>query len=221
MKFRVILLLLAIALISPNLKAQIPGFAKDPAISADGTQVCFVFDDDLWLVPFAGGVARRLTNTPAAEWGPQWSPDGKWIAFNSNREGQSYPYLISAKGGDARVIIRESYNIQDWFKDSKHILVLRHGFEWGSSFYKLPIDGSRGTLIGEFGAAFSSLSPDNKSIVFAVMAMPSRSIYRQSQWRYVEAGFAHRKIYQTHQDRSHGALSPPFSCIRRLILLLF
>jgi len=180
MKFRVILLLLAIALISPNLKAQIPGFAKDPAISADGTQVCFVFDDDLWLVPFAGGVARRLTNTPAAEWGPQWSPDGKWIAFNSNREGQSYPYLISAKGGDARVIIRESYNIQDWFKDSKHILVLRHGFEWGSSFYKLPIDGSRGTLIGEFGAAFSSLSPDNKSIVFARYGDAHREAYTGS-----------------------------------------
>lgn len=167
MTFRVYLLLLAAALLMSSLNAQIPGFAKDPAISADGKQVCFVFDDDLWLVPFQGGIARRLTNTPAPEWSPQWSPDGKWIAFNSNREGQSYPYLISSKGGEAKVIIRESYSITDWFKDGKNLLVLRNGFEWGSSFYKLPIDGSRPVLIAEFGAVFASLSPDNKSIVFA------------------------------------------------------
>lgn len=160
-------MLITVALISLPLCAQIPGFAKDPAISPDGSKVCFVFDDDLWLVPFSGGDAVRLTSTVASEWGPQWSPDGKWIAFNSNREGQSYPYLISSSGGDAKVIIRENYTINDWFNDSKHLLVVRSGFEWGSSFYKLPISGERATLLGEIGAQFATLSPDNKTIVFA------------------------------------------------------
>ena len=175
-----ILLLAALISLWAQAGAQIPGFAKDPAISPDGKQVCFVLDDDLWLVPFSGGTAHRITNTPSAEWSPQWSPDGNWIAFNSNREGQTYPYLISAKGGEAKVIIRESYSINDWFKDGKHLLVLRSGFEWGSSFYKLPIDGSRATLIGEFGAAFASLSPDNRSIVFARYGDAHREAYTGS-----------------------------------------
>ncbi|MFA7543114.1 MAG: S41 family peptidase [Candidatus Cloacimonadaceae bacterium] len=180
MKFRAILLLCAVALISLPLQAQIPGFAKDPAISPDGNTVCFVFDNDLWLVPFSGGEALRLTSTIASEWGPQWSPDGKWIAFNSNREGQSYPYIISSSGGEARVIIRENYSINDWFNDSKHLMVVRSGFEWGSSFYKLPIMGERATLLGEIGAQFASLSPDNRSIVFARFGDAHRERYTGS-----------------------------------------
>ena len=39
-----------------------PEFASDPAISPDGEQVCFVFDNDLWLVSYNGGDAHRLTN---------------------------------------------------------------------------------------------------------------------------------------------------------------
>ena len=180
MKPRAFLLILAVALFTVNLAAQIPGFAKDPAISPDGSKVCFVFDDDLWIVPFAGGAAQRLTNTDAVEYSPIWSPDGKWIAFQSNREGRSYPHLISPNGGEAQVIIRESYAIRDWYNDSKHLLVVRGGFEWGSSFYKLPIDGSRGTLIGEFADAFASLSPDNKSIVFSRYGNAHREAYTGS-----------------------------------------
>ena len=125
MRFKVILALLAISIVFVPLFAGIPGFPKDPAISPDGKEVCFVFDDDLWIVPFQGGDARRLTATKGREWGPIWSPDGQWIAFTSNREGQGYPYLISAKGGEAQPIIRESYSVADWFNDSKRLLVLR------------------------------------------------------------------------------------------------
>lgn len=174
------LMLLAVVLLISPLMAELPGFAKDPAISPDGKQVCFVLDEDLWLVPFSGGVAQRLTNTPSGEWGPQWSPDGQWIAFNANREGQSYPYLISSRGGEAKLIIRESYSIQDWFNDGKHLLVLRGSFEWGSSFYKLPLDGSRATLLAEYGAAFATLSPDNQSIVFARYGDAHREAYKGS-----------------------------------------
>lgn len=180
MSFRAILVLMAVVLITTLLGAQEPSFPRDPAISPDGNEVCFVFDNDLWVVAFKGGTARRITNTTASEWGPSWSPDGKWIAFNSNREGQSYPYLISSVGGEARVIIRESYSVSDWYNDSKHLLVVRNSYEWGSSFYKLPIDGTRATLIGEFGDRFASLSPDNKKIVFQRYGDAYREAYRGS-----------------------------------------
>ena len=180
MSFKVVLLLLAVALVCTPLLAGIPGFAKDPAISPDGNEVCFVFDDDLWVVPFQGGDARRLTSTKSREWGPIWSPDGKFIAFNSNREGQTYPYLISAKGGEAEAIIRESYSIADWFNDSKHLLVLRGNAEFGSSMYKLPLSGERATLLGDVGDRWATLSPDNSKIVFSRHGYAHREAYTGS-----------------------------------------
>ena len=153
-------------------------FPKDPTISPDGNDVCFVFDNDLWIVPFAGGDARRLTSTPAQEWGPQWSPDGRHIAFNSNREGSNMVYLIPVRGGDSRVISKDAYNVVEWYPDSTALLVTRSNMRYGSSsFYRLPLDGSPATLIAEIGDSFATLSPDGKSIIFN---------------RY---GDAHRKAY--------------------------
>lgn len=180
MNFRAKLLLMAFLSIFIPILGNVPGFLKDPAISPDGKQVCFIFADDLWVVDFDGGDARRLTDTKANEWGPVWSPDGQWIAFNSNREGQTYPYLIPAKGGESRVIIREAYTIADWFNDSLHLLVLRGNPEFGSSFYKLPISSERPLLLGEIGDRWASLSPDNSKIVFSRNGYAYRAAYTGS-----------------------------------------
>ncbi len=172
----------ALILILPSLwlAALQPDFAADPAISPDGETICFAYDNDLWLVPFAGGTARRLTATEASEWGPCWSPDGSYIAFNSDREGTSYPYLIPSAGGEARVIIAEPYTISDWFNDSANLLCTRYSQAFGSSFYKVPVDGSRPILLAEIGNRYASLSPDNKSIVFNRNGDPHREAYQGS-----------------------------------------
>jgi C-terminal processing protease CtpA/Prc/Tol biopolymer transport system component len=167
-----------IILMLTGLFAKEPSFAGDPAISPDGTKVCFVYDGDLWVVPFNGGIPRRITNTPSNEWNPQWSPNGDYIAFASNREGDSYLYLISSEGGESKAIIRENLNISDWFKDSNYLLCNKYSFRWGRSFYKVPIDGSRPELIAEVGARYASLSPDNSKIV------------------YQQGGYAYRESYQ-------------------------
>ncbi|MDZ4181561.1 MAG: DPP IV N-terminal domain-containing protein, partial [Candidatus Cloacimonadaceae bacterium] len=178
--YRTIALGFVLLITSLSLFAMEPVFARDPAISADGSEVCFVYDDDLWIVSFKGGNARRLTFTEGAEWGPAWSPDGSFIAFNSNREGSTYPYIMPAAGGEARVIIRETYSISDWFKDSQHLLGVRHNPRFGSSFYKIPIDGSRPVLLAEIGDRFASLSPDNTKIIFNRYGDPFREAYRGS-----------------------------------------
>ena len=211
MRFRILLLLLAVSLSSVPLLAGIPGFPKDPAISPDGSEVCFVFDDDLWIVPFQGGDARRLTATKAREWGPIWSPDGKKIAFCSNREGQAYPYLIPATGGEAELIIREAYSIADWFNDSKHLLVLRSNVEFGSSMYKLPLSGERPTLLGEVGERWATLSPDNSKIVFSRNGYAHREAYTGSLngelWQYDIASKEYTRLTRTDYSERYPRYS--------------
>lgn len=179
MRKSILIALLALVWIT-GLLAKEPAFANNAAISPDGTQVCFVYDTDLWIVPFKGGVPRRITKTASDDWNPQWSPDGKTIAFSSNREGGSFIYLMPAEGGDAKVVIRENMGVSDWFSDSKHLLCSKYSLQWGRSLFKVPIDGSRPELIAEIGNSFATLSPDNKQIVYQQGGYSDREAYRGS-----------------------------------------
>ena len=55
---------------------------------------------DLWVIPAAGGIAVRLTNDPATEAGPVWSPDGTRVAFVSDRSGANGVYVMQSDGSN-------------------------------------------------------------------------------------------------------------------------
>ncbi len=89
---------------------------SDPQVSPDGRLVAYVVSElnretgksnsDLWLVPTAGGEARRLTTAPGADNHPRWSPDGKTIAFVSDRSGSAQVWLLPTDGGEARQLTK-------------------------------------------------------------------------------------------------------------------
>ena len=70
-----------------------------PSISPDGKSVVFSYGGDLYIVGSDGGEARKLTSHQAYDYAPVWSPDGKTIAFASDRFGNFDIYTISVKGG--------------------------------------------------------------------------------------------------------------------------
>lgn len=79
-----------------------PLWLRYPTISPNGQTIVFSFQGDLFTVPANGGEAKHLTVHKAYDFMPVWSPNGKYIAFASNRYGNFDIFLIPAKGGQAK-----------------------------------------------------------------------------------------------------------------------
>ena len=82
---------------SAPLSAQETRLLRQPTLS--GEHLAFAHGGDLWIVDRSGGEARRLTSTPAVERDPHFSPDGRSIAFSSNRSGGFSVYVLPIEGG--------------------------------------------------------------------------------------------------------------------------
>src|SRR5213082_1982887 len=115
--------------------------AFSPKLSPDGKRVVYevqkanwednAFDRNLWIVDVATGESHSLTSAKKSSTNAAWSPDGKWIAFLSDRpgqikdtpEGKKQLYVISADGGEAQQITKTENDVNafDWAPDSRRI----------------------------------------------------------------------------------------------------
>ena len=69
---------------------------RTPTVSA--TEIAFAYAQNIWVVPRAGGAARRLTSFQGLTTNPHFSPDGKWIAFSGEYAGNLDVYVVPAAG---------------------------------------------------------------------------------------------------------------------------
>ena len=88
--------------------AGTPLWLRDARIAPDGTEIAFCYKGDIYKVPVNGREATRLTSQGSYECSPVWSPDGKQIAFASDREGSLDLFIMPADGGAARRLTTHS-----------------------------------------------------------------------------------------------------------------
>ncbi len=95
------------------------GYYRWPTVYGD--QVVFNTEGDLWAAPLSGGMAHRLTIASGSETFPMFSPDGKWIAFSGNYDGNLEVYVMPASGGEPRRLTYRpgSDIVTNWTPDGK------------------------------------------------------------------------------------------------------
>ena len=99
-------------------------------VSPDGRTIVFDLLGDLYAIPIEGGKARRLTSGMAWDATPRFSPDGRTIAFISDRDGTENLWVIAADGSSARKITKEVDNTLSsptWTPDGEFVVVRRYG----------------------------------------------------------------------------------------------
>src|SRR5687768_14299541 len=72
----------------------------DPAVSE--RHIAFAYANDVWLANVDGSGVRRLTSHPGIEAGPRFSPDGKWVAFTGQYDGNTDVYVTPVEGGEPK-----------------------------------------------------------------------------------------------------------------------
>src|SRR5438105_8401244 len=115
----------AAVLLVSSASAQEPiRFARTPDISPDGKTVAFSYLGDIWTVEAIGGVARPVTMHEAHDINPVFSPDGKHIAFSSNRFGQYDVFVVPAVGGKPKRLTYDSAHdmVTGWTPDGKGVV---------------------------------------------------------------------------------------------------
>lgn len=179
-------------------------------VSPDGRSLVFDMLGDLYLMPFAGGDATRLTSGLAYDTQPRFSPDGKTIVFISDRQGADNVHTLDLATREVKEITRGRANVYlspEYSPDGKYIVASKGGFRgglptlWmyhvdggnGVALYTAPPAAAGGQAVQQAGAAFTA---DGRFVYFT---------QRTGAWNY-NAQFPQYQIWS--YDRETGDREP-------------
>src|SRR6202167_3070712 len=160
-----------------------------------GNQVVFTYGGDIWTASAAGGTATRLTAHPGVELFAKFSPDGKWIAFTGQYDGDEQVYIMPADGGEPKQLTfypaqgplppRWGYDNQvyGWSNDGHYVIyrsmrdARAHAL---TRLYRVPIEGGPSEALPMPVSGAGSFSPGGNQIAYSPQARDFRTEKRYS-----------------------------------------
>ncbi len=163
-------------------------------------KIAFVYGGDLWLTSSSGGEARRITSHPGRELFPKFSPDGKWLAFTGQYDGNFNVYVMPAEGGqpkqltfyqgqaeplsDRMGILNE---VVGWTRDGKNIVFLSRrdaSNGWTKRPFMVSVSGGLPQPMPMDEGGLLSYSPDGTKVAY------NRIFRNFRQWKRYTGGLA-------------------------------
>jgi len=161
-------------------------FVSKPCLSPDAKTVYFSYSGDIYKVSKDGGLALAVVSMKGTESNPKISPDGRYLAFSSDLEGNSNVYIVPTGGGEIRQLtFSDASDIPvSWSPDSKLIYMESNRYNTITTF-SVAVEG--GTPVRLFDNYFNTIAnlvqnPVNKDFLFTESAesfsFPTRKGYK-------------------------------------------
>ena len=186
-------------------------------VTPDGDSIIFDLLGDLYRLPISGGTATRITSGLGFDSQPVISPNGKWIAFVSDRSGSNNLWIVKPDGKDARKLSDDSQlgSISPaWMPDSKYVVVTRRSVK--NEFTMFHVDGGKGVKLNgekkdaEVWGAGAEISPDGKFLYFAQGVDSNGPVRNFPVTQISRYDFATGAVDQITRDEG-GAVRPALS----------
>ena len=219
-RIRSVLLIAIVWLFSASFVEAQTKLLRFPDIHGD--KVAFTYGGDLWTASTSGGMATRLTSHPGMELFAKFSPDGKWIAFTGQYDGDEQVYVIPASGGIPKQLTfypargplspRWGYDNQvyGWTPDGKSVLFrsTRDHYDLGDcQLYTVSVDGGLPQALPMPKSGAGDYAPDGKKVVYSPLFRDFRTWKRYSggwaQQLYIFDLSSHAAEKITDHPRSH------------------
>lgn len=196
-------------------------------VSPDGREITFDLLGDLYTMPISGGKAKRITSGVAWDIQPTYSPDGKTIAFTSDRSGGDNIWLVDRDGSNARQVSNEKFRLLNnpvFSADGQYIIARKHFVNTRSlgagEMWRYHISGGAGTNISDrrnwqHDAGEPEVSPDGRFLYYSQDVSPGNTFqYNRDPYGTIYA--IHRIDFETGEKTTvaggpGGAATPQIS----------
>ena len=194
--------------------AQQPLWMRYNTISPNGDKIAFAYKGDLYVVDSQGGTAHQLTTSPAYDYCPIWSHDGKNIAFATARNGNFDIYVVPVEGGMARRVTTNSANetplafspddTEIYYSAAiqKDAADAQFAAGWMTELYKVSVEGGRPQQVTAATVCSVSFDSDGKSFLY-YDRKGSENIWRKHQVSSV----ARDVVYYDAKKKTHKILT--------------